>query len=119
MGSKRPDARAGANQAHDQPMIKEFLAPMMKKTKIRVAIGAGAALAVTAGALATTAYATPSQGRGARTQLISAQVATRLTTARPLATPQSGNGDSDPRGVAVVPTSVGNLVRGDVLVSDF
>ena len=42
-----------------------------------------------------------------------------LTANNPVAPTVPGNGDINPYGVAVVPRSTGNLVRGDVLVSNF
>jgi hypothetical protein len=42
-----------------------------------------------------------------------------LTANNPIASTVPGNGDVNPYGVAVVPRSTGDLVRGDVLVSNF
>src|SRR5580704_4065198 len=42
-----------------------------------------------------------------------------LTANNPVASTIPGNGDVNPYGVAVVPRSTGDLVRGDVLVSNF
>jgi hypothetical protein len=42
-----------------------------------------------------------------------------LTQNTPVASTVPGNGDVNPYGVAVVPRSTGNLVQGDVLVSNF
>lgn len=42
-----------------------------------------------------------------------------FNTVRQIASTVPGNGDQNPYGVAVVPNSVGNLVRGDILVSNF
>jgi hypothetical protein len=42
-----------------------------------------------------------------------------LTKNTPVASTVPGNGDVNPYGVAVVPRSTGDLVRGDVLVSNF
>src|SRR6516165_1577525 len=42
-----------------------------------------------------------------------------LTQNNPVASTVPGNGDVNPYGVAVVPRSTGDLVRGDVLVSNF
>jgi hypothetical protein len=94
---------------------------MLKKTKIRVAIGSGAALAVVAGALATTAYASPTNHAQSTSNnpALTANVATFATTAKRLSSTVPATGDVNPYGVAVVPTSIGHLVRGDILVSNF
>ena len=42
-----------------------------------------------------------------------------LTQNNPVASTVPGNGDVNPYGVAIVPRSTGDLVRGDVLVSNF
>jgi hypothetical protein len=73
---------------------------------IAVVAAATAGLLAASGILATSANAsTPFLGT--------------LTQNTPVASTVPGNGDVNPYGVAVVPTSTGDLVRGDVLVSNF
>jgi hypothetical protein len=100
---------------------------MLSRTKIRVGIGSAAALALAAGAL-TTAYASPwrhNSGSGgsasysSNSRTWSPNLVTGTTTLKNLSTTVPSNGDLNPYGVAVVPRSIGNLVRGDVLVSNY
>jgi hypothetical protein len=83
---------------------------------------AGALLAVgmLAGA-ATAATAWTSVGNGTGNGFIGglSAVSKVASTVPSLGTGNSGNGDVNPYGVAVVPTSTGKLVAGDVLVSNF
>ena len=95
---------------------------MLSKTKVRVGIGAAAALALAAGAL-TTAYASPwghgNGNAGYSAANWSPNLATGTTTLKAVSSTIPANGDVNPYGVAVVPHSVGNLVAGDVLVSNY
>jgi hypothetical protein len=98
---------------------------MLSRTKVRIGIGSAAAVALAAGAL-TTAYASPwSHGNGSSSSYASysskwsPNVATGTTTIKKVASTVPSNGDLNPYGVAVVPRSIGNLVRGDVLVSNY
>ncbi len=43
----------------------------------------------------------------------------RLSTVTSLTSTVPGNGDQNPYGIVIVPRSVGNLARGDILVSNF
>jgi hypothetical protein len=83
---------------------------------------AGALLAVgmLAGA-ATAATAWTSVGNGTGNGFIGGlrTVSEVASTVPSLGTRDSGSGDVNPYGVAVVPTSTGKLVAGDVLVSNF
>lgn len=98
----------------------------MSRTKFRVGVGAAAAVALAAGAL-TTAYASPwGHGNNSLIHVASAtakhwspNLATGTTTLMTAASTVPGNGDVNPYGVAVVQHSVGNLVAGDVLVSNY
>ena len=98
----------------------------MSRTKFRVGVGAAAAVAIAAGAL-TTAYASP---WGHRNSLVnvnasasvkhwSPNLVTGTTTLKAVASTVPANGDVNPYGVAVVQHSVGNLVAGNVLVSNY
>jgi hypothetical protein len=96
---------------------------MLSRTKVRVGIGSAAAVALAAGAL-TTAYASPwSHGNGSSNASYSSKwspnVATGTTTLKTVSSTVPSNGDVNPYGVAVVPRSIGNLVRGDILVSNY
>jgi hypothetical protein len=101
---------------------------MWNRTKVRMGLGAAAAVAIAAGAL-TTAYASPwshGSGNGSSSPSYSnsnkswsPNLATGTTTLRDVSTTVPSNGDVNPYGVAVVPRSIGNLVRGDVLVSNY
>lgn len=98
---------------------------MLSRTKVRIGIGSAAAVALAAGAL-TTAYASPwSHGKSHSVSNASfstkwtPDVATGTTTLKTVSSTVPSNGDVNPYGVAVVPRSVGNLVRGDVLVSNY
>jgi hypothetical protein len=98
---------------------------MTSRTKVRIGIGSAAALALAAGAL-TTAYASPwrhgnssSVSNAGFASKWSPNVATGTTTLKTVSSTVPSNGDVNPYGVAVVPRSVGNLVRGDVLVSNY
>jgi len=95
---------------------------LSKKTKIR--FGLGSALGLVIAAVATTAYASPwhhshSSDKSRSPLQLSANVVTGTTTVKPVSTTIPANGDLNPYGVAVVPTGVGHLVKGDVLVSNF
>lgn len=98
---------------------------MLSRTKVRIGIGSAAAVALAAGAL-TTAYASPwSHGNSNSASNVSystkwtPDVATGTTTLKTVSSTVPSNGDVNPYGVAVVPRSIGNLVRGDVLVSNY
>ena len=58
-------------------------------------------------------------GTGATSANASTTFLGGLTSNNPVASTVPGNGDVNPYGVAVVPRSTGELVRGDVLVSNF
>jgi hypothetical protein len=96
---------------------------MLRRTKIR--FGLGSALALVIGAAATTAaYASPWDHENSTAQsrslpALSADVATGATATKPVSTTVPTNGDLNPYGVAVIPTGVGRLIKGDVLVSNF
>jgi hypothetical protein len=95
---------------------------MLSKTKIR--LGIGSALGLVMAAAATTAYASPwdhsHSTAQTRSQMpLSADVVTGATVSKSLASTIPTNGDLNPYGVAVVPSSVGHLFKGDVLVSNF
>ena len=96
---------------------------MLSKMKIRV--GLGSALGLVIAAAATTAYASPwdhghSSSAKTRTLLpLSAVVTTGTTAAKPVSSTIPAGGDLNPYGVAVVPTGIGHLIKGDVLVSNF
>ena len=96
---------------------------MLKRTKIRIGIGSAAAVALVAGAL-TTAYASP-WGHGSSSSSYSSSssswnpnIVTSTTTIKDVSSTVTSGGDTKPHGVAVVPRSIGNLVRGDVLVTN-
>ncbi len=98
---------------------------MWSRTKVRIGIGSAAAVALAAGAL-TTAYASPwKHGNSSSASNVSfatkwsPNVATGTTTLKAVSSTVPSNGDVNPYGVAVVPRSMGNLVRGDVLVSNY
>jgi hypothetical protein len=99
---------------------------MASRTKFRLVVGSVAAAAIVAGAL-TTAYASPWGHSGGSTSYTnsssssswSPHLVTGTTTLKDVATTVPSNGDLNPYGVAVVPRSIGNLVRGDVLVSNY
>lgn len=105
---------------------------MMKRTKVRIGIGAATAAVLVGGAL-TTAYASPWSHKGdsygsnyqsasynqSNQSWMQHNVVTNTTTFKSLASTVPSNGDVNPYGVAVVPHSVGGLVRGDVLVSNY
>jgi hypothetical protein len=102
---------------------------MSKRTKVRIGIGSAAAVALVAGAL-TTAYASPwghgsnssknsSYSSSSSSKQWSPNIVTSTTTLKNLSTTVPSSGDVNPYGVAVVPHSVGNLVRGDVLVTNY
>ncbi|MBS2964758.1 hypothetical protein KGA66_16995 [Actinocrinis puniceicyclus] len=98
---------------------------MLSRTKVRIGIGSAAALALAAGAL-TTAYASPwrhgnnsSVSNTAFSARWSPQIATGTTTLKTVSSTVPSNGDVNPYGVAVVPRSVGHLMAGDVLVSNY
>jgi hypothetical protein len=92
---------------------------MVSKSKIR--IGLGSAVALVIGAAATTAYAAPwHHANAARTRPpLSADVVASTTITAMISSTVPVNGDLNPYGVAVVPADVGDLVQGDVLVSDY
>jgi hypothetical protein len=95
---------------------------MLSKMKIRV--GVGSALGLVIAAAATTAYASPwnHSHSAAKTRSLlplSAVVATAGTATKQVSSTIPTNGDLNPYGVAVVPTGIGHLVKGDVLVSNF
>ena len=48
-----------------------------------------------------------------------ARPATRAGVARPVGSTKPANGDANPYGIAIVPKSIGSLVKGAVLVSNF
>lgn len=77
----------------------------MKRLRHRLGLAIAAALA-TIGALAAPANAMSSSLAGLTNQ---SEVASTVPT----------NGDLNPYGIALVPKTVGNLVRGDILVSNF
>jgi len=99
----------------------------MSRTKVRIGIAAASAAVIAAGAL-TTAYASP-WGHGSGSSLISVNSAsakrwspnlmTATTTLKAVSSTVPTNGDVNPYGVAVVQHSVGNLVAGNVLVSNY
>ena len=99
----------------------------MSRTKVRIGIGTAAAAVIAVGAL-TTAYASP-WGHGSGSSLISVNSAsakrwspslmTATTTLKAVSSTVPTNGDVNPYGVAVVQHSVGNLVAGNVLVSNY
>jgi len=105
---------------------------MMKRTKVRLGIGAATAAVLVGGAL-TTAYASPWSHKGdsygsnyqsasynqSNQYWMQHNVVTNTTTFKSLSSTVPSNGDVNPYGVAVVPHSMGNLVRGDVLVSNY
>jgi len=102
---------------------------MASRTKIRIGIGSAAAVALAAGAL-TTAYASPwghsgsssssySSSYSSSSKQWSPNLVTGTTTLKDVSTTVPSNGDVNPYGVAVVPRSIGNLKRGDVLVSNY
>src|SRR5215471_13140529 len=73
------------------------------------------ASAVAVGAVALTAFAiAPAAQAGAHQSFIG-----QFNKNDTIASTVPANGDVNPYGVAVVPTSTGNLVKGDVLVSNF
>ena len=102
----------------------------MSRTKVRLGIGAAAAAVIAAGAL-TTAYASPwgnggnslvnvnASNTSTTTARWSPNLVTGTTTLKAVSSTVPGNGDVNPYGVAVVQRSVGNLVAGDVLVSNY
>lgn len=106
---------------------------MKKIMKVRLGIGAATAAVLVGGAL-TTAYASPwshhGEGDGgdgyqsasytqSNQYWMQHNVVTGTTTTKSLSSTVPSNGDVNPYGVAVVPHSMGNLVRGDVLVSNY
>jgi hypothetical protein len=95
---------------------------MLSKTKIR--FGLGSALGLVIATAATTAYASPwdhnhSAAKAQSLLPLSAHVVTAATVTKPVSSTIPANGDLNPYGVAVVPTGIGHLVKGDVLVSNF
>lgn len=99
----------------------------MSRSKVRLGIGAAAAAALAAGAL-TTAYASPwghgsnslvTANAGASAKRWSPNLVTGTTTLKAVSSTVPTNGDVNPYGVAVVQHSVGNLIAGDVLVSNY
>jgi hypothetical protein len=99
---------------------------MSNRTKFRIGIGAAAAVALVAGAL-TTAYASPwkhgSESNSSYSSSSSSSwtpnIATSTTTLRNISTTVPSNGDVNPYGVANVTRSIGHLVRGNVLVTNY
>jgi hypothetical protein len=101
---------------------------MWNRTKVRIGLGSAAAVAIVAGAL-TTAYASPwghsngnsssSNSSSSSSTAWSPNIVTGTTTLKDVSTTIPSTGDVNPYGVAVVPHSVGNLVRGDILVSNY
>ncbi|HLM88831.1 MAG TPA: hypothetical protein VK284_07360 [Streptosporangiaceae bacterium] len=83
----------------------------MKRTR-RSAAGIAAVVTATAGLLA-------GSGLMATSANASTTYLGTLTQNTPVASTVPGNGDVNPYGVAVVPRSTGDLVQGDVLVSNF
>lgn len=97
----------------------------MSRNKTRIGIGAAAAVALAAGAL-TTAYASPwghgsssSFNASASAKHWSPNLVTGTTTLKSVSSTVPSNGDVNPYGVALVQHSVGNLIAGDVLVSNY
>src|ERR1700737_697502 len=100
---------------------------MSNRTKIRIGIGAAAAVALVAGAL-TTAYASPwKHGSESKASSYSSSsssswtpnIATSTTTLKTLSSTVPSSGDVNPYGVANVTRSIGHLVRGNVLVTNY
>jgi hypothetical protein len=104
---------------------------MMQRTKVRLGIGAATAVVLVGGAL-TTAYASPwshksdsyssgyqSASYQSNSTWMQKNVVTSTTTTKSLSSTVPSNGDVNPYGVANVPMNMGNLHRGDVLVSNY
>jgi hypothetical protein len=105
---------------------------MMKRTKVRLGIGAATAAVLVGGAL-TTAYASPWSHKGdsygssyqsasytqSNQYWMQHNVVTGTTTTKSLGTTVPSNGDVNPYGVATVPRSMGYLNKGSVLVSNY
>jgi hypothetical protein len=96
---------------------------MLRRTKIH--FGLGSVLALVIGAATTTAaYASPWDRANSTAQTrslptLSADVATGATATKLVSTTVPTNGDLNPYCVAVKPTGVGRLIKGDVLVGNF
>jgi hypothetical protein len=92
---------------------------------MKIRLGIGSALGLVLAAAATTAYASPwdhAHTAAAKTQSpprLSASVVTGSTAVKSVSSTIPTNGDLNPYGVALVPASIGHLVKGDVLVSNF
>ena len=86
-----------------------------RRGSFRRAGQAGLGVAVTV-ALAASLLATPAAA-SAKRFLGGLNTVSRIASTVPVTGPAAG--DQNPYGTAVVPSSTGNLVRGDVLVSDF
>lgn len=78
------------------------------------------ALVLAGGLAATTAAAAPRTPASSAPFLAAFHKISKIASTVPsLGSGKAGNGDLNPYGVAVVPRSVGHLVAGDVLVSNF
>lgn len=85
--------------------------------RVRFRCRGAVSLAAAVAAAASLAGATSAWGSASRPFIASLHTVTRVASTVPAS--GRGAGDQNPYGVAVVPRSVGNLVRGDVLVSNF
>ena len=90
---------------------------MLSKMKIRV--GLGSALGLVIAAAATTAYASPwnHSHSAAKTRSLlplSAVVVNGTTATKQVSSTIPTNGDLNPYGVAVVPTGIGHLIKGEI-----
>jgi sugar lactone lactonase YvrE len=97
--------------------------PDMKRYRAasrRTGLATLAALVLAGGLAATTAAAAPRTSASSAPFLAAFHTISKVaSTVSSLGTGKGGNGDVNPYGVAVVPRSVGRLVAGDVLVSNF